>query len=83
MVSAAAPAPHPPPGSQAPPPRHNEAQLKALAINALRLSAVGERLGAHFLGVGILGPHEIAHLVYAFARFASTPYPPLCAFGVS
>ncbi|GJN00826.1 hypothetical protein PR202_ga18043 [Eleusine coracana subsp. coracana] len=68
MVSASAPAPHPPPGLQALPLQLKDQQQKALAMNSLRLKAIDDRIGAHLLGVATLSSSELAHLVYAYAR---------------
>ncbi|CAN6202415.1 unnamed protein product [Urochloa humidicola] len=66
MAAAAAPAPHlpPPPKEQQP----TNQQQRALAVNAIRLKAIGDRIRAHLHGVAALPVAEFAHLVYAFAR---------------
>jgi hypothetical protein len=69
MVSAAVPAPYPP---QASPPQHTEDQLRALTGNAFRLKLIVDRLGGHFLGVNAIAHQEFAHVIYAFARFATS-----------
>ncbi|CAL5046190.1 unnamed protein product [Urochloa decumbens] len=70
MEAAAAAAPHP-----KPPPQEQQQQLqpinqqqRAMAVNALRLKAIGDRIRAHLHGVATLPIAEFAHLVYAFAR---------------
>nr|CAB3467138.1 unnamed protein product [Digitaria exilis] len=75
MATAAAPAPQPTPPPQAQQQQPSkEQQQKALAANAFRLKAIGDRIMAHLRGMGgVLAIAEFAHLVYAFARWA----PPL------
>ncbi|XP_062228137.1 uncharacterized protein LOC133926299 isoform X2 [Phragmites australis] len=69
MANAAAPAPHPPPPSQAQQQQQpNEQQKKVLAVNAIRLKAIGDRIRTHLRGMGVLPTAEFAHLVYALAR---------------
>ncbi|WVZ82387.1 hypothetical protein U9M48_029654 [Paspalum notatum var. saurae] len=69
MTTAAAPAPHPtpplPPEQPQPP---KDQQQKALAMNAIRLKAIGDRIMTHMRGMGVLPVFDFAHLVYAFAR---------------
>nr|CAB3469757.1 unnamed protein product [Digitaria exilis] len=70
MATAAAPAPQltPPPQAQQQQPS-KEQQHKALAVNAIRLKAIGDRIMTHLRGMrGVLPIAEFAHLVYAFAR---------------
>jgi hypothetical protein len=61
--------------------QHTEDQLRALTGNAFRLKLIVDRLGGHFLGVNAIALHEFAHLIYAFARFASPV--PTSALGAS
>ncbi|KAF8698135.1 hypothetical protein HU200_035650 [Digitaria exilis] len=70
MATAAAPAPQPTPPPQAQQQQPSkEQQQKALAANAFRLKAIGDRIMAHLRGMGgVLAIAEFAHLVYAFAR---------------
>jgi hypothetical protein len=49
----------------------------AVAMNARRLVMIGDRLRTHFRGGGgtVLEPPDLAHLVYAFARYAAQGFP--------
>ncbi|XP_006655822.1 E4 SUMO-protein ligase PIAL2-like [Oryza brachyantha] len=58
-----------PPTPPAQPQGKEQQQQKAVAMNALRLLAIGDRLRSHFRGgATVLEPADLAHLVYAFAR---------------
>jgi hypothetical protein len=61
---APAPAPQPPQQQQA-----KEQLQKAVAMNGLRLQAIGDRIKVHFRGGhNTLPSSDLNHLVYAFAR---------------
>ncbi|XP_062233539.1 E4 SUMO-protein ligase PIAL2 isoform X2 [Phragmites australis] len=69
MASAAAPAPRPaPPPTQAQQQQPKDQQQQALAVNALRLKVIGDRIRTHLRGMSVLPAAQFAHLVYAFAR---------------
>jgi len=71
MATAASPAP--PPQAQHPPPQAPDPK-RALAVNAVRLKAIGDRLRDHLNGMFILSVADFVHHAYAFARCASPPH---------
>jgi E3 SUMO-protein ligase PIAS1 len=73
------PPPAPPvPAQQQQQQQHAKEQLqKAVAMNAVRLQAIGDRIKGHFRGGPEALPSDhLNHLVYAFARSARIPPPP-------
>lgn len=60
------------------PAQQTKEQLQqSVALNAIRLQAIGDRLRGHFRGgQSALKSLDFAHLVYAFARSASSPSSP-------
>ncbi|CAM0912929.1 unnamed protein product [Alopecurus aequalis] len=71
MAGGAVLAPSLPPPAPAPSQQQQakEQLQKAVAMNALRLQAIGDRIKGHFRGVpASLTPGDLNHLVYAFAR---------------
>jgi hypothetical protein len=76
MTNAAGTAPHPTPPTPLQQQQHQppkDQQQKALALNAFRLKGIGDRIRFHLKGMSVPPVAELAHLIYAFARCASTP----------
>ncbi|KAJ1258171.1 hypothetical protein BS78_10G054300 [Paspalum vaginatum] len=65
MTTAAAPTPHPTPPPEA---QQQPSKDQQLALNAVRLKAIGDRIRTHMRGMHVLPVVEFAHLIYAFAR---------------
>ena len=78
LAPSSLPPPAPAPSQQQQNQQHHakEQLQKAVAMNALRLQAIGDRIKGHFRGgPNSLPPSDLNHLVYAFARFVRL-HPP-------